>query len=175
MNETSYSNFVRIIQRFGCLLGEVPCAGDHSSTSLKKNIFSILNKPVNCQNMYEWKESKNVILYKYGSVCIPVKMVTLGPWLLVSNFTDTRIPKYSCRIMRKISKQFHQGALTVIIFWLFLQRHHKKLKRAKNVMSKQTMDCRFLLVSIASYLQCIHPSLVILLAFLEIKIWKWII
>ena len=116
------------------------------------------------------KKAKTSFCTKYGSVCVPAKMVALHPWLLVSNFTDTRIPKYSCRIMRKISKQFHQGALTVIIFWLFLQRHHKKLKRAKNVMSKQTMDCRFLLVSIASYLQCIHPSLVILLAFLEIKI-----
>ena len=155
-------------------LGEVPCACEHSSTSLKKNIFCIVNKPVNCRNMYEWKESKNVILYEYGSVCIPAKMVTLHPWLLVSNFTHTRVHKYSCRIMRNISKEFYQGALTVIIFWLFLQGHHKKLKRAKNVTLKQTMHCRFLLVSIASYHQCIHPSLVTLLAFLEIKIWKWL-
>ena len=75
-------------------LGEAPCACEHSSTNLKKNVFFYGKQACKLPKyVYEWKESKNFILYEYGSVCIPAKMVTLDPWLLVSNFTHTCIQK----------------------------------------------------------------------------------
>ena len=73
--------------------GALPCAGKHSCTSSKKNVLKslfvlmspcIVNKPVNCQYLYQRKEKRYFVgsFFKpYGPMCILVKMVILRPAL----------------------------------------------------------------------------------------------
>ena len=73
------------IQCFGSLLrgGASSCASKHSSTSSKENVlkrfFLMSHSIVNKLPKDISKESKNVILYEYESVCVPAKMITLRP------------------------------------------------------------------------------------------------
>ena len=51
----------------------------------------------------------------------------------VTTFCLYPYTKCSCRIMKKLSNEFHQGALTIVLFWRVLWAWHLKLCKLETI------------------------------------------